>query len=51
MAMLMGSWKFKSGRSGERLQLEVVPLGAIGMDGVAQDMGVEFPPMEKRKHD
>ena len=28
----------------------MVPLAGIGMDGIAQPVGVGFPAVEKRKH-
>lgn len=31
-------------------ELEAVPLAGIGMDGIAQPVGVGFPAVEKRKH-
>lgn len=50
MEMLIGSSKGRSGRSGDRSQPEVTPLTGISMDGIAQPMGMGFPPKENRKH-
>lgn len=43
MKMLIGRWEFKSGHSGQRAELEVVPLADFGMDGIGQPVGVGFP--------
>lgn len=49
VGMLTESGEFQSGHSGERSDLDTVPWGGVGIDGIAQPVGLLFASTWNRK--